>query len=173
MQHLWAIGVGIDADRPPTGLRQGEGAGGAAHLIGHHLQGLSRLGFGGVEPQHRAAEVFAHRAIHPTGAQQPRLWVLQGGLLTARLTGAIDPQGVAGLLGPIGMALGAVEHKVGADLQQAAAGLLQCSSESRWSLGIHRLSQRRLLFGLIHRGVGPGIEHPLRALLFHDAAAGR
>ena len=71
------------------------------------------------------------------------------------------------------MALSTVKDKVGAELEQSAACLLQGSGKCRWSLGIHRLSQRRLAFGLIHRGVGPGIKHPIRALLFNDAAAGR
>ncbi len=53
------------------------------------------------------------------------------------------------------MALSTVKDKVGAELEQSAACLLQGSGKCRWSLGIHRLSQRRLKFGLIHRGCRP------------------
>ena len=165
-------GICSHPDRPPTGRRQGEGAGGAAHLIGHHPQCFTGRCLQGVEPQHRETEIFAHWAIHPTGAQQPGAGQGQGRRLPRRLGGAIHTERIKPLLGPIRRTLSPVEHKVGAHLQQPAARCRKGLSKGRRRAGIHRRRQLRLAFGLVHRRVGAGIEHPIGPMLLHRRPAG-
>jgi hypothetical protein len=76
------------------------------------------------------------------------------------------------LLGQVRRALGPVEHKVGAHLQQATTRGSQGLSKSRRGAGIDGLGQLGLLFGAIHRRIGTGIEHPIRAVPLHYRLAG-
>ena len=125
-----------------------------------------------MEPQHRETEIFAHRPIHPTGAQHPRPRQLQRRRLPRRLGGAIHTERIKPLLRPIRRTLSPVKHKVGAHLQQPAARCRQRLSKGRRRTGIHRRRQLRLAFGLVHRRVGAGIEHPIGPMLLHRRPAG-
>jgi hypothetical protein len=93
------------------------GGGGAAHLIGHDAEGFTGRCLGGMEPQHREAEVFTHWPIHPAGAQHPGSWKGQGGCFARRFGGPIDPQWIERLIRLVRRSLGAVEHEIGAHLK--------------------------------------------------------
>ena len=144
------------------------GAGGATDLVGHHAD----LGPLAVEPQHGAAKVLAHRAIHPAGAQHPGTGQLQRRHLAGGLAGAIHPERIEGLVGPVGGTLGAVEDKIRAHLQQPAPRGRQRFSKGRRGAAIDGMGQLRLAFGPIHRRIGAGIEHPGRPVLKHRCGAG-
>jgi len=88
------------------------------------------------------------------------------------LGAAVGAEGIAGLLRPVGAALLAVEHKVGAHLQQATAGVCQGLGKGPRRVAIHRLGQLRFAFGLVHGGVSAGVEHPVGPVLQHSRAAG-
>jgi hypothetical protein len=78
-----------------------------------------------VQVQHRLAEVLANGPIQPPGAENrgaPGAEQVDHSRFPGGLAPAIDPQGVGGLLWPVGVALGAVEDEVRADLEQAPSG---------------------------------------------------
>ena len=163
-------------DHAPAGLRQGVGAGGAAHLIGHHSQGLATGPALAVQPQHGERKVAAHRTHHPAGAQDHAPAIapqqLLHGVLAGGLAGAVHAQRIAGLLRAVGTALSAVEHEIGAHLQQAPTGFAQGLGEGARGAGIDGVGQLGLAFGLVHRGVSAAVEHPVRPVLMHSCAAG-
>jgi hypothetical protein len=76
------------------------------------------------------------------------------------------------LLGPVRAALGAVEHEVGAHLQEPAACRGKGFSKRSRSIGIHGLGQCWLTLGPIHGRVGTSIQHPIRAVRVHRGTAG-
>ena len=167
--------VGTTGEHSPAGLGQGGGAGGTAHLIGHNPQGFTGLGLDPMQLQHREQEVPAHRAVHPAGAQDAeplRRQPLGRGLLTGGLGAAVHTEGITGLIGPVGGALGPVEDEIRAHLEQGATGLGQGSGEGPGGAGIHPLGQLRLRFSAVDRGVGPGADHPVGPVGMHGGLAG-
>jgi hypothetical protein len=126
-----------------------------------------------MEPQHREAEVLAHRPVHPTGAQHPGARQGQGSCLARRLGGPVDPQGIKRLVRLVGPALLAVEHEIRTHLQQPAAHFGQGLSKGAGGAGIHGMGQLRLAFGLVHRRVGAGIQHPIGLMITNRRMASR
>ena len=127
-----------------------------------------------MEPQHGEAEIGAHGAIDPAGAQDPGPTRAQGrqhGPLARCLAGAIDPQGLGGLVGAIGAALLAVEDKIGAQLQQPATGVGQGLGKGLGGASVHGHRQVRVALGPIHGGIGTGIEQPIGLVLPHQVLA--
>ena len=130
-----------------------------------------------MQPQHGEGEIAAHRSHYPAGAQHRGLSVVtEHGLdcfLPAGLAGAVDPQRVTGLIHPVGAPLTAIEDEVGAQLQQPTAHLLDRFGKGARRFSIHCIRQVRLGFGLVHGGVGAGIQNPVGTVAFHRRPAGR
>ena len=129
-----------------------------------------------MQPQHGEGEIAAHRTHHPAGAQHRGLSVVTehgfDRFLAAGLAGAVDPQRVTRLLHPVGAALAAVEHEVGAQLQQPPPLLPDRFGKGAGSPSIHGMRQVRLLLGPVHGGVSAGIQHPVGTMAFHRRHAG-
>jgi hypothetical protein len=123
------------------------------------------------------AKSLAHRPHHPAGAQDHAPAAAAQHcfhrFLAGGLGAAVSAQGIAGLLGPVGAALLAVEHKIRAHLQQAAPRLQQRLRKGPRRTSVHRQSQVGLAFGFVHSRVGAAIEHPVGPVLKHRRPTGR
>ena len=89
-----------------------------------------------MQPQHREQKIATHRPIHPARAQHHSAaltaQLVQYRLLTSSLAGAVNPQRIERLLGPIGRSLATAKHKIRAQLQQPTArGLQRLGERSR------------------------------------------
>jgi hypothetical protein len=84
----------------------------------------------------------------PAGAQN----VLHR-FLSRGLAGAVNPQWIARLLGAVGVALAAVEHEIGAHLQQPSARFHQGLGEGMRGTAIHCMGHSRA--GLHRRSGAP------------------
>ena len=89
------------------------------------------------------------------------------GQLTRQLAFAIHAQRVGGVVFGIGRSLAAIEHVVGGVVDQGDAQGRRFFSKHARGDGIDRKGQFRLVFGLVHGGVGCGNDEQIRLVRPH------
>jgi len=106
--------------------------------------------------------------VHPTGAQDQVLGTARrDGQLTRQLAFAIHAQRVGGVVFGIGRRLAAIEHVVGGVVNQGDALGRRFFSKHARGDSIDREGQFRLVFGLVHGGVGCGNDEQVRLVRPH------
>ena len=136
-----------------------------ATLVVDEREGLVRIGR---EAQHQLDHVVAVLTTHPgracdRGSGSRRM-------LTRQLRTAIDRLRVRGVVLPIRALECAVEHVVGADVDEVGADELARRRQVSDGIGIH--GEREVLVGLarIHGGVGSGVDDGVGADLVEQSA---
>ncbi len=143
------------ADCMGRGVGQQVGARGCAPLVVDDGQPLALL----CQPQHGLGEIAAAGPIDPARAQDEVPCAARlDPLLAFELGAAIDRQRRRHVVFRPGAGATAVEHVVGAVVHQPctqAGGLL---GQHAWRGRVEGAGQVRLAFGLVHSGVGRGID---------------
>ncbi|MNZ88863.1 hypothetical protein D3C78_1077650 [compost metagenome] len=131
----------------------------AAVLVGYHAQLLALA----PEAQHGLDEVVAVGAKHPTGAQDNVTAAIGSKHSFApQLAGAVYPSGSGRVGFPVRFAGIAGKHVVGGNVEYGSAQALGSQCQMGNAIAVHRPGPLRLALGLVHRGIGGGVDDQLR-----------
>ena len=143
-----ANGVGAD-----VGDQLGAGRGANLVIDDAELLALGR------QTQHGAGKVAAACRIHPRGAKNQMLAVaVPNRLLASELGGAVDRQRRRCVVLAPGLRATAIKNVVGGVMHQQRAQLMRLPGQHGNRVGIDGSGTLGFLFGLVHRGVGRGID---------------
>ena len=126
-----------------------------AELVGHHTH-LALLA-GKIE--HGADEIAVERAVHPRGAQDDVTGVRRRHrALAVRLGAAVGVDRSDRVAFDVRIALGAVEHVVGRQVDHRDAKRIRARCEQARCSGVDELGELVLRLRLVHIGVGGGAD---------------
>lgn len=151
----WDFGKAIEC------LGQAAGAGGGAELVGDDADFLALAH----EADHGFDEIVAVGGVDPGGADDEGFFAKDpaDGLFAGEFGCAVDVQGVGFIFGGVGAALLAVEDEIGREVDQAAGGFLGGDGEVFGAMGVDGHGDIRFGFGLVHGGVGGGVDDGVRS----------
>ncbi len=90
-------------------------------------------------------------------------------LLAGQLAAAVLVDGIGWVLGPVSLGPAAVKHVVGGEVDQGQAAPGAGPGQVSGTLGINAKGRLGAAFGLVHRGIGRGVNHQGAAGLVQGA----
>jgi hypothetical protein len=158
--------VQLSVDAFPQRLRQSPPPGRSTHLIVDNPDPRLVLH----EPKHRTHEITAMHRVHPGGPDDERGARSRPDhlLLATQLGAAVDAQRIRGGIGRVGVALPAIEYKIGREVNEAGPDPGGRGGDVEGSGHVDRFGPLHFRLRLVYMGIGCELDHCRRPLSFHD-----